>query len=312
MNERRFRIVTANIIIAAMLSVVLSAALLAVLPESGEEVPAGKAVYSGDPAGGKVSLMVNVYENTPAVEEIARLLAERGMSTTFFIGGKWAEKNGDALLKLAADGFELGNHGYLHRDHANLSYDANRAEILVTERLLKATLEGLGEAASRAVAPLFAPPSGSMGSAMFDAADALVHFVNPFDIADYLAGAEVTVQNVFGMQYLQSFMGVENIFITNKVAKGTMYVTPVDNIHLYGVDFGALDDAGLTYTVQDGSLIGVHHTPAYNRTSAETYVLTGALMLAEIKDYIVKVTITAASPQQVSVVGTVQTEAQSS
>lgn len=145
-----------------------------------------------------------------------------------------------------------------------------------------------------------------------DAADALVHFVNPFDIADHLAGAEVTVQNVFGMQYLQSFMGVENIFITNKVAKGTMYVTPVENIHLYGVDFGALGDAGLTYTVQDGSLIGVHHVPAYNRTSAETYVLTGALMLAEIKDYIVKVTITAASPQQVSVVGTVQTEAQSS
>lgn len=145
-----------------------------------------------------------------------------------------------------------------------------------------------------------------------DAADALVHFVNPFDIADYLAGAEVTVQNVFGMQYLQSFMGVENIFITNKVAKGTMYVTPVENIHLYVVDFGALGDAGLTYTVQNGSLIGVHHVPAYNRTSAETYVLTGALMLAEIKDYIVKVTITAASPQQVSVVGTVQTEAQSS
>lgn len=145
-----------------------------------------------------------------------------------------------------------------------------------------------------------------------DAADALVHFVNPFDIADYLAGAEVTVQNVFGMQYLQSFMGVENIFITNKVAKGTMYVTPVENIHLYGVDFGALGDAGLNYTVQDGSLIGVHHVPAYNRTSAETYVLSGALMLPEVKDYIVKVTITAASPQQVSVVGTVETSAASS
>lgn len=145
-----------------------------------------------------------------------------------------------------------------------------------------------------------------------DAADALVHFVNPFDIADYLAGAEVSVQTVFGMQYLQSFMGVENIFITNKVAKGTMYVTPVDNIHIYGVDFGALGDAGLNYTVQDGSLIGVHHVPAYNRTSAETYVLTGALMLPEVKDYIVKTTITAAGPQEVSVVGTVQTETQSS
>lgn len=124
-----------------------------------------------------------------------------------------------------------------------------------------------------------------------DEADSIVHFVNPFDIADYLAKANVTTQTVFGMQYLESFLGVENIFVTNKVAKGTMYVTPTDNIHIYGVDFGTLADAGLTYTVQDGSLIGVHHTPAYNRTSAETYVLTGALMLAEIKDYIVKVTI---------------------
>ena len=144
-----------------------------------------------------------------------------------------------------------------------------------------------------------------------DEADALVHFVNPFDIADYLAGADVTVQTVFGMLYLQSFMGVENIFITNKVAKGTLYVTPVENVHIYGVDFGALGTAGLTYTTQDGSLIGVHHTPAYNRTSAETYVLTGALMLAEILDYIVKVTITAAEPLDVSVVGTVTTEASS-
>ena len=125
-----------------------------------------------------------------------------------------------------------------------------------------------------------------------DEADSIVHFVNPFDIADYLAKANVTTQTVFGMQYLESFLGVENIFITNKVAKGTMYVTPTDNIHIYGVDFGTLADAGLTYTVQDGSLIGVHHTPAYNRTSAETYVLTGALMLAEIKNYIIKATVT--------------------
>lgn len=145
-----------------------------------------------------------------------------------------------------------------------------------------------------------------------DEADALVHFVNPFNIADYLAGADVTVQTVFGMQYLQSFMGVENIFITNKVAKGTLYVTPVENIHIYGVDFSALGTAGLEYAVQDGSLIGVHHKPAYDRTSAETYVLTGALMIPEIKDYIVKTTITEAGPQEVSVVGTVTTETASS
>lgn len=124
-----------------------------------------------------------------------------------------------------------------------------------------------------------------------DSADRIIHFVNLFDIADYLAGAQVTTQTVFGMSYLQSFLGVNDIFQTNKVAKGTMWATPVENIHLYGADFNALADAGLSYTTQDGGLIGVHHEANYDRASAETYVTTGAMMIAENLDYIAKDTI---------------------
>lgn len=174
--------------------------------------------------------------------------------------------------------------------------------------------KGTGTASGEGLQAAFAQGDAELRDTMEtngDEADALVHFVNPFDIADYLGRANVTTQTVFGMQYLESFLGVENIFVTNRVAAGTMYVTPVDNIHLYGVDFGTLADAGLNYTVQDGSLIGVHHTPAYNRTSAETYVLTGALMLAEIKDYIVKVTVGDAPAFAVTVDGTVTTAASS-
>lgn len=124
-----------------------------------------------------------------------------------------------------------------------------------------------------------------------DAADRVVHFVNPHDIADYLANAQVTLQTVFGMQYLETFLGVSDVFVTNRVDEGAVYVTPAENIHLYGVDFGSLGTAGLEYATQDGSLIGVHHEANYARTSAETYVLSGALMLAEIENYIVKATI---------------------
>ena len=89
MKERRFRIITANVIICATLALVLAAALFSVIPDSTADVPAGKAVYSGDPDSGKVSLMVNVYEGTEFVEQIAALLSERGWSTTFFAGGRW-------------------------------------------------------------------------------------------------------------------------------------------------------------------------------------------------------------------------------
>ena len=145
-----------------------------------------------------------------------------------------------------------------------------------------------------------------------DSTERIIHFVSLEDIADYIGSAEVTTQTVFGMTYLKSFLGVTDIFATSKVASGTLYVTPVENIHIYGIDFSTLEDAGLTYEVSDSGLIGVHHVPSYARTSSETYVLVGGMFLAENLSYIVKGTVTAADPQKVSVVGTVQTEAQSS
>lgn len=124
-----------------------------------------------------------------------------------------------------------------------------------------------------------------------DSAGRIVHFVNPYDIADYLGAAQVTTQTVFGMSYLQSFLGVGDIFVTNKVEAKTVWATPVENIHLYGVDFASLAQGGLDYTVSDGGLLGVHHTPNYSRTSCETYALVGCDLLAEVKNYIVKGTI---------------------
>lgn len=177
MKERRFRTFTSNLIICAVLGAVLVTALFAVA-ESGNAVVTGGAVYEGDRNGGKVALMFNVYEGTEYVEQIARLLAERGMNATFFLGGIWAERNGDTVVRLAADGFELGNHGYLHRDHAALSAERNRSEIVITEKLLSATLADLpAEARAAALPKLFAPPSGSMGDAMHTVCEQLGYTV---------------------------------------------------------------------------------------------------------------------------------------
>ena len=163
-----------NIIICTVLAVVLTSAIVMLNPDTPVSVEVNSAIYEGNPESGRVALMFNVYEGTEYVEKIAALFSERGWNTTFFVGGKWAERNGDTLLRLAADGFELGNHGYLHRDHATLGMQANRDEILLTERLMKATLKGLDPAAiDAAVPPLFAPPSGSMGDNMFRVCEAL-------------------------------------------------------------------------------------------------------------------------------------------
>lgn len=121
-----------------------------------------------------------------------------------------------------------------------------------------------------------------------DKAERIIHFVNRGDVYEYIADTPVTVQTMFGMTYLANFLGMEHCFVTNKVPAGTVYVTPADNLHMYGIDFGALAQAELAYTTVEGSLIGVHHKPNYTRNSCETFAATGATMLAEILDYIVK------------------------
>ena len=126
-----------------------------------------------------------------------------------------------------------------------------------------------------------------------DSTSRIIHFVSRQDAAEYIGGATITDQSAFGLTYLENFVGLTNVFLTNKVTKGTMYATPAENLHLFGTDFSALALAGLPYATDADGLIGIAHTPAYDRVSVETNVLTGCTIFPEVKDYIVKGTISA-------------------
>lgn len=119
----------------------------------------------------------------------------------------------------------------------------------------------------------------------------LVHLVNPYDIADYLGKANISTQTAFGMTYLESFLGFENVLATNRVAKGTIITTPSENLHLYSVDFSTLSAAGLPYQTIENGFIGVSHEPSYERFGVITNAVTGVKFYAEILDYIIKTTI---------------------
>lgn len=127
-----------------------------------------------------------------------------------------------------------------------------------------------------------------------DAADgAFVHFISRNDAADYLATASITTQTLFGLTYIENFLGVERVFLSNKVTDGTVIVTPAENIHAYGIDFGELSQGGLVYQTGSNGLIGVAHKGAYDYASAETDVMCGLQLVPETLDYIVKSTISA-------------------
>ena len=166
MKEKRFRRVWANFVIAAVLVTTFGIAFAAALPTDVQTKAVNNAIYAGDKDGAKISLMFNVYENAGNVEKIAEILNGYGYKSTFFVGGSWVAKNQNTLLKISSLGFEIGNHGYLHRDHAKISLKQNIEEIVLTERLIDGVLCDLPNYKNP---KLFAPPSGSIGDIMFEA-----------------------------------------------------------------------------------------------------------------------------------------------
>ncbi|MCM1306617.1 MAG: polysaccharide deacetylase family protein [Bacteroides sp.] len=166
MKENRFRAIWANFVIVTMLVTTFGIAFAVALPADGVTQTINNAIYEGDGECEKIALMFNVYENAANVEKIAKIIGERGHNCTFFVGGSWAAKNPNTLLKVASNGFEIGNHGYLHRDHAKLTLKQNTEEIVLTERLIDGILDDLPNYEN---SKLFAPPSGSIGDIMFDA-----------------------------------------------------------------------------------------------------------------------------------------------
>lgn len=116
----------------------------------------------------------------------------------------------------------------------------------------------------------------------------IIHFVNRADAYQHLAGADITTQELFGLTYLENFLGVSKVFLTNKVAAGTMYATPVANIRVYGTDYGTLAQTDLVYTSDDLGLTGFAYAPDYDYASAIAYLVRSMTIMPEVADFIVK------------------------
>ena len=111
------------------------------------------ALYHGNLESKNVSIMINVYMGTEYIEPMLEVFEKNNAKATFFVGGSWVAKNSEVLKLIDQKGHEIGNHGYWHKDHKNISEQKNQEEMLLTHEIVKATIEK--------DMLLFAPPSGS-------------------------------------------------------------------------------------------------------------------------------------------------------
>ncbi|MFA6866921.1 MAG: polysaccharide deacetylase family protein [Clostridia bacterium] len=152
MKKQNFLVQTVSNLIIIMVLVALS---LFCIPKN--EVACMSPIYKVDTNENKVGIMFNVYQGSEYLPRIIEILNKNEATCTFFLGGIWAEKNTQLIEEMGKVG-EIGNHGYLHKDHAKLSLQQNKEEILLCNRLLE---EITGTSPT-----LFAPPSGSIGDNM--------------------------------------------------------------------------------------------------------------------------------------------------
>ncbi len=155
---------------------------------------------------------------------------------------------------------------------------------------------GTGTAAGATFQATLAQTWGQLETLFEDDDIQAVYFMNPLDVADYLASAQISLQTVFGMSYVQNFLGLGTVFFNSSVPKGKIYATAVDNLVLYyipanGADLGEV----FTFTFDELGLIGIHEQPDYDNMTAKDTVVSGIILFAERIDGVVVGTIGGAS-----------------
>ena len=156
---------------------------------------------------------------------------------------------------------------------------------------------GTGTATGAGLQAALAQTWGKLQTLFEDDDIQAVHFINPLDIADYLATATITTQTAFGMTYIEDFLGMGKVFMNSSVPKRTIYSTAQDNLVLYYVPVNGADlNEAFSFTSDETGYIGIHEEPDYTNMTASDTVVNGMTLFAERLDGVVKTTITEPGP----------------
>ena len=124
-----------------------------------------------------------------------------------------------------------------------------------------------------------------------DTAEA-VYFVHPQDIASYLASADITTQEAFGMKYVEDFLGLGTVIISSRVKKGTFVATAKENFIMYYLTMNGDIAMAFNLTADETGFIGIKSGyQNEERAQIVSLVMVGIQFLVEYAAGVVKGTI---------------------
>lgn len=119
-----------------------------------------------------------------------------------------------------------------------------------------------------------------------------IFFLNPLDVATYLGSANISTQSVFGLLYLENFLGLGHAILSADVTKGNVYATVTENLN--GAYVPADGDVGEMFglTADESGLIGMAHMLDASNATIDTLIMTGVVFYPELESGVVKSQIT--------------------
>ena len=111
-------------------------------------------------------------------------------------------------------------------------------------------------------------------------------FVNTLDVYEYLGSANISIQTLFGIEYVKDFLGAQTMILSSEIERGKVIAIPSDNLVLYYVDPSSeFAKLGLVYTTDgDTNLIGFHVQGNYGTAVGESFALMGMKLWYEYAD----------------------------
>ena len=124
-----------------------------------------------------------------------------------------------------------------------------------------------------------------------DTAEA-VYFINPLDAAQYLGTANITVQTAFGMNYIENFLGLGTVIMSNRITQGTAIATAKQNLIMYYLTMNGDLAAAFDLTTDELGYIGIKSGyQNEERAQIESLVMDGIQFLVEYAEGVVKGTL---------------------
>lgn len=154
---------------------------------------------------------------------------------------------------------------------------------------LNGTITGATSVSGNGLQAALAAAWGQLQVLFEDDSAQAVYFVNPLDIADYLSSATITVQNVFGMNYIADFLGLGTVIMSSRITQGTFLATAKENIIMYYLTMNGDIANAFKLTADELGYIGISSGYQNNeRAQIESLVMDGIQFLVEYASGVVK------------------------